>query len=130
MHSPLMYKPYVFIFSVFTASVAYANVNEAVTPQLTQAEYNAQIHTYTEQINSTKAILDDPTSTATGQQQTQAFCLRLNAYRQILEISQQNSALEMANLMRVASQHYLLQQQQSMQSSGLNESAFCSSPTK
>jgi hypothetical protein len=85
---------------------------------------------YTEQINSTKAILDDPASTATGQQQTQAFCLRLNAYRQILEISQQNSALEMANLMRVASQHYLQQQQQSMQSSGLNESAFCSSPTK
>ncbi|WP_180095207.1 MULTISPECIES: hypothetical protein [unclassified Acinetobacter] len=130
MHSPLMYKLYVLIFSVFTASVANANVNEAVTPQLTQAEYNAQIHTYTEQINSTKAILDDPTSTATGQQQTQAFCLRLNAYRQILEISQQNSALEMANLMRVASQHYLQQQQQSMQSSGLNESAFCSSPTK
>lgn len=130
MHSLLMYKLYVLIFSVFTASVAYANVNEAVTPQLTQAEYNAQIHTYTEQINSTKAILDDPTSTATGQQQTQAFCLRLNAYRQILEISQQNSALEMANLMRVASQHYLQQQQQSMQSSGLNESAFCSSPTK
>ncbi|WP_257229306.1 MULTISPECIES: hypothetical protein [unclassified Acinetobacter] len=130
MHSPLMYKLYVFIFSVFTASLLYANVKETVTPQLTQAEYNAQIQAYTEQINSTKAILDDPASTATGQQQTQAFCLRLNAYRQILEISQQNSALEMANLMRVASQHYLQQQQQSMQSSGLNESAFCSSPTK
>lgn len=130
MHSLLMYKLHVFIFSVFTASLLYANVKEAVTPQLTQAEYNAQIQAYTEQINSTKAILDDPASTATGQQQTQAFCLRLNAYRQILEISQQNSALEMANLMRVASQHYLQQQQQSMQSSGLNESAFCSSPTK
>ena len=130
MHSPLMYKLYVFIFSVFTASVIHANVNEAFTPQLTQAEYNAKIQAYTEQINSTKAILDDPASTATGQKQTQAFCLRLNAYRQILEISQQNSALEMANLMQVASQHYLQQQQQSMQSSGLNESAFCSSPTK
>ncbi|MCL6238809.1 MULTISPECIES: hypothetical protein [Acinetobacter] len=130
MHSPLMYKLYVLIFSVFTASAACANVNEAVTPQLTQTEYNAQIKAYTEQINSTKAILDDPASTATVQQQTQAFCLRLNAYRQILEISQQNSALEMANLMRVASQHYLQQQQQSMQSSGLNESAFCSIPTK
>lgn len=130
MHSLLMYKLHVFIFSVFTASLLYANVKEAVTPQLTQAEYNAQIQAYTEQINSTKAILDDPASTATGQQQTQAFCLRLNAYRQILEISQQNSALEMANLMRVASQHYLQQQQQSVQSSGLNESAFCSSPTK
>ena len=130
MHSPMMYKIYVLIFSVFIASVIHANVNEAVTPQLTQAEYNAQIQAYTEQINSTKAILDDPASTATGQQQTQAFCLRLNAYRQILEISQQNSALEMANLMQVASQHYLQQQQQSMQSSGLNESAFCSSPTK
>lgn len=130
MHSPLMYKLHVFIFSVFTASLLYANVKEAVTPQLTQAEYNAQIQAYTEQINSTKAILDDPASTATGQQLTQAFCLRLNAYRQILEISQQNSALEMANLMRVASQHYLQQQQQSMRSSGLNESAFCSSPTK
>ncbi|WP_257224352.1 MULTISPECIES: hypothetical protein [unclassified Acinetobacter] len=130
MHSPMMYKIYVLIFSVFIASVIHANVNEAFTPQLTQAEYNAQIQAYTEQINSTKAILDDPASTATGQQQTQAFCLRLNAYRQILEISQQNSALEMANLMQVASQHYLQQQQQSMQSSGLNESAFCSSPTK
>ncbi|MCL6233892.1 hypothetical protein M5F03_01715 [Acinetobacter sp. ANC 5579] len=130
MHSPLMYKLYVLIFSVFTASVAYANVNEAVTRQLTQAEYNAQIKAYTEQINSTKAILDDPASTATGQQQNQAFCLRLNAYRQILEISQQNLALEMANLMQVASQHYLQQQLQSMQSSGLNESAFCSSPAK
>ncbi|MGN0936719.1 MULTISPECIES: hypothetical protein [unclassified Acinetobacter] len=126
----MMYKIYVLIFSVFIASVIHANVNEAFTPQLTQAEYNAQIQAYTEQINSTKAILDDPASTATGQQQTQAFCLRLNAYRQILEISQQNSALEMANLMQVASQHYLQQQQQSMQSSGLNESAFCSSPTK
>ncbi|MCL6243338.1 MULTISPECIES: hypothetical protein [Acinetobacter] len=56
MHSPLMYKLYILIFSVFTASVKHANVNEAVTPQLTQTEYNAQIKAYTEQINSTKAI--------------------------------------------------------------------------
>ncbi|OTG79734.1 hypothetical protein B9T33_11390 [Acinetobacter sp. ANC 5054] len=112
------------------AAIAHAETVQLSVQKLSQAEYNQKIQQYTDQVNLSKTILDAEGSSATAQEQTQAFCTRLNAYRQILKISQENATLEMANLMQFAAQHYLQQQQESLQSSGLNESAFCSTDSK
>ncbi|OBX27891.1 hypothetical protein [Acinetobacter gandensis] len=93
---------------------------------LSQTDFDHQIELYTAQINETKLILDVEDSTVSPEQQTKAFCTRLNAYQRILEISQENAALNMAGIMQTVAERYLQQQQESMQSSGLNESAFCS----
>lgn len=98
--------------------------------KLSQAEYNTKIQHYTDQVNGSKSILDAEGTTASAQEQTQAFCTRLNAYHQILKLSQENPELEMANQMQFVAQHYLQQQRDSMQASGLNESAFCTSKDK
>ncbi len=41
-------------------------------------------------MNDSKKILDDPASSATAQQQKQAFCARYHAYKNIAEISEHN----------------------------------------
>lgn len=103
----------------------YAVASEVA--KLTQAEYDHQIQQYTDQVNATKAVLDDPDSHADTVEQRKAFCARLEAYQSILKISQQNNQLENANMMLMIANRFLTQQQESLADSGMNSSAFCGS---
>lgn len=51
--------------------------------KLTQAEYDAQIQKYTEQVNATKSILDNPKVTYDLKTQKQAFCSRIQYIRKL-----------------------------------------------
>ena len=129
MHSRMMYKAFsiLLVWLSFMYGATYANESVLQPIQLlSQADFDHQIELYTAQINETKLILDAEDSTASPEQQTKAFCTRLHAYQRILQISQENAALNMAGIMKMVAGRYLQQQQESMQSSGLNESAFCS----
>ena len=129
MHSRMMYKASSILLVCFSFMQGATYANESVLQPirlLSQTDFDHQIELYTAQINETKLILDVEDSTVSPEQQTKAFCTRLHAYQRILEISQENAALNMAGIMQTVAERYLQQQQESMQSSGLNESAFCS----
>ena len=129
MHSRMMYKASSIFLVCLSFMYGATYANESVLQPirlLSQADFDHQIELYTAQINETKLILDAEDSTASPEQQTKAFCTRLHAYQRILQISQENAELNMAGIMKMVAGRYLQQQQESMQSSGLNESAFCS----
>ena len=56
---------------------------------LTQTQYQDLLNQYTQIVNDSKTVLDDPASSATAQQQKQAFCARYHAYKNIAEISKE-----------------------------------------
>lgn len=94
--------------------------------KLTQDEYNQRIQTYTAQVNATKQILDDEvTEEQDPNQQRKAFCSRLEAYRGIAQISQENLQLDTANMMLMIANDFLDRQKQSMQVSGAVLEKFC-----
>ena len=97
---------------------------------LPQQDYDRQIQHYTQLIQKTKAILDEPDSAADADTQSQAFCDRLNAYQQIARLSQENLKLDLAPMMLKISQAYLEKQQQSLSSSGMTAGVFCAGKIK
>ena len=97
---------------------------------LPQQDYDRQIQHYTQLIQKTKAILDEPDSAADADAQSQAFCDRLNAYQQIVKLSQENLKLDLAPMMLKISQAYLEKQQQSLSSSGMTAGVFCAGKIK
>lgn len=96
------------------------------TQKLTQDEYNQRIQNYTAQVNATKQILDDEImGNQDADQQRKAFCSRLEAYRGIAQISQENLQLDTANMMLMIANDFLDRQKQSMQISGVALEKFC-----
>ena len=103
---------------------------EQMTQKLTQDEYNRKIQEYTDQVNATKLILDEPNTITNSKQQKQAFCSRLEAYQKISMISKENIQLDTANMMFVIANNFLERQKQSLEASGMTKEVFCSSNAK
>lgn len=114
------------ILNILLLTVGNPTFAEQVTQKLTQDEYNQRIQEYTDQVNSTKHILDEEIQTQqNAAQQRKAFCSRLEAYQAIAQISKENSQLETANMMLIIANNFLDRQKQSMQASGMTLEAFC-----
>ena len=96
---------------------------------LTQTQYQDLLNQYTQIVNDSKKILDDPTSQATAEQQKQAFCARYHAYKNIAEISEYNPNLYPAPVMLMVAKRYLEQQHNSFTASGMTEQVFCAGAT-
>lgn len=92
---------------------------------LTQAAYDLKMNEYTAVINQTKTVLDNPEYDANLKAQNLAFCERLNAYQNILKLSEENPQLERAILMQTVAKMYLSRQMQSLTDSGMTQQVFC-----
>lgn len=95
--------------------------------QLTQQSYDQQMQYYLDVIKASKPILDDPTSTADTTARSQAFCQRIDAYQNIVKLSEENNQLDMASVMHMAAKNFLDRQQQSLTKSGMTTAAMCKS---
>ncbi len=111
-----------FQFGVFCAAVATMPVYAAT---LTQAEYDQFIEVQTDIVNETKPILDEPDSHSDASTQRKAFCARLNAYHNIKTTSEENSHLQMANMMHMVATNFLKRQEESLTQSGMTTQVFC-----
>src|SRR5690606_33678794 len=102
-------------------------MNYALANTMTQAQYDQYITEQTDIVNNTKAILDEPHAQNKSNISTerQALCNRIQAYENILKVSQENSQLNMAATMTMIAQNYLGRQNQSMNSSGMTRGVFC-----
>lgn len=96
---------------------------------LTQAEYDVKINEYTQSINQTKTILDQPEQQNDLKAQNLAFCERIRAYQNILKISEDNPQLERSMLMQTVAKMYLSRQIQSLNDSGMTQQVFCTQVT-
>ena len=115
------------ILVIFVSAYSCA---DQTTQKLTQDEYNKKIQEYTDQVNATKLILDEPNSVTDTKQQKEAFCSRLEAYQKISMISKENIQLETANMMFVIANNFLDRQKQSLEASGMTSEVFCSVKVK
>ena len=106
--------------ATFIAMPTYAE-----TAKLTQAQYDQKIAEYTATVNATKTVLDAKDNQATATEMKTAFCQRMDAYHQIAALSEANLELSTASVMLMVANRYLDQQQKSLNSAGMNESAFC-----
>ena len=117
-----MKKTLLGILVIFVSAYSCA---DQTTQKLTQDEYNKKIQEYTDQVNATKLILDEPNSVTDTKQQKEAFCSRLEAYQKISMISKENIQLETANMMFVIANNFLDRQKQSLEASGMTSDVFC-----
>ena len=122
-----MKKTLLAILMIFGSAYSYA---DQITQKLTQDEYNKKIQEYTDQVNATKLILDEPNSTTDAKQQKEAFCSRLEAYQKISMISKENIQLDTANMMFIIANNFLVRQKQSLEASGMTSDVFCSVKVK
>ena len=122
-----MKKTLLAILMIFGSVYSYA---DQITQKLTQDEYNNKIQEYTDQVNATKLILDEPNSTTDAKQQKEAFCSRLEAYQKISMISKENIQLDTANMMFIIANNFLDRQKQSLEASGMTSDVFCSVKVK
>lgn len=122
-----MKKTLLAILMIFGSAYSYA---DQMTQKLTQDEYNKKIQEYTDQVNATKLILDEPNSTTDAKQQKEAFCSRLDAYQKIALISKENIQLDTANMMFIIANNFLDRQKQSLEASGMTSDVFCSVKVK
>ena len=122
-----MKKTLLAILMIFGSAYSYA---DQITQKLTQDEYNKKIQEYTDQVNATKLILDEPNSSTDAKQQKEAFCSRLAAYQKISMISKENIQLDTANMMFIIANNFLDRQKQSLEASGMTSDVFCSVKVK
>ncbi|MEG0481515.1 MAG: hypothetical protein RR569_00255 [Acinetobacter sp.] len=115
------------IWVIFVSAHGFA---DQITQKLTQDEYNRKIQEYTDQVNATKLVLDEPNSVTDAKQQKEAFCSRLEAYQKISMISKENIQLDTANMMFVIANNFLERQKQSLEASGMTSTVFCSTKGK
>lgn len=101
------------------------NSTEAIAEHLTQEVYDQKIAEYIAQVNQTKKILDDDQAQADAKMTKQALCQRIQAYKQIYQLSEQNIHLSQASTMKYVSQIFLDRQKTSLETSGMMESTFC-----
>lgn len=122
-----MKKALLAILVIFGSAYSYA---DQMTQKLTQDEYNKKIQEYTDQVNATKLVLDEPNSMTDAKQQKEAFCSRLEAYQNIALISKENIQLDTANMMFMIANNFLDRQKQSLEASGMTSDVFCSVKVK
>lgn len=118
------------LLGILVILVSVQSFADQMTQKLTQDEYNRKIQEYTDQVNATKLILDEPDAVTDAKQQKEAFCSRLEAYQNISMISKENIQLDTANMMFVIANNFLERQKQSFEASGMTSSVFCSSNGK
>lgn len=112
-------------FSLQAAETATAKLASEPHSHLSQQEYQALLNQYTQVVNDSKKVLDDPASQATANEQKQAFCARYQAYKNIADISERNPNLYPASVMLMVANRYLEQQHNSLTASGMTEQVFC-----
>ena len=115
-------------FSLQAAETATAKpASDAIQhhSHLSQQEYQVLLNQYTQVVNDSKRVLDDPASQATASEQKQAFCARYQAYKNIADISERNLDLYPASVMLMVANRYLEQQHNSLTASGMTEQVFC-----
>lgn len=93
--------------------------------QYSAEEYNQKLNQYIAIVNSTKTVLDNPEVHASAEEQKKALCQRIEAYKNIVKISQANAQYENAPVMKLISQSFLDKQKASFEHSGVNEASFC-----
>ncbi|AMW78925.1 hypothetical protein AMD27_08570 [Acinetobacter sp. TGL-Y2] len=87
--------------------------------------FDLKLQQYIDVVNHTKTVLDDPNATPTALEQKQALCMRIQAYKNIVQLSQDNLDLDSARLMNQVAQVFLERQRTSFQDSGVNVAIFC-----
>ncbi|WP_086191655.1 hypothetical protein [Acinetobacter sp. ANC 3832] len=116
------------VFVLIGLMSTFSNANS--TGKLTQVEYNQLIQQYTNQVNETKKILDEPEAHSNATMQKQAFCSRIEAYEHIAHLSKENTELETANIMFTIAHNFLERQKQSFIDSGMTAQVFCAAVKK
>lgn len=91
--------------------------------------FDLKFQQYVDVVNQTKTVLDDPKATPTASEQKKALCMRIQAYKNIVQLSQENLELDSARLMSQVAQAFLERQDQSFKASAMSEQIFCASMT-
>ena len=126
-------------FSILSSTIAFAQLHVSVdkklqpepnaaisVEQLSQQQYDQKIEIYISEVNETKKILDEAEpASIRADEQKQALCKRIRAYRNIFNLSEQNPNLDTATTMKYVAQAFLERQKQSFESAGMTESYFC-----
>jgi hypothetical protein len=135
----MKFKLAILCFMTLSATIASAqlhvNVDRKLQPesnvitsteQLSQQQYDEKIEAYISEVNETKLILDEAEpASIRADEQKQALCKRIRAYRNIFNLSEQNPSLDTATTMKYVAQAFLSRQKQSFESAGMTESYFC-----
>lgn len=87
--------------------------------------FDLKLQQYIDVVNHTKTVLDDPNATPTALEQKQALCMRIQAYKNIVQLSQENLELDSARLMHQVAQAYLERQHKSFSAAAMSEQVFC-----
>lgn len=87
--------------------------------------FDLKLQQYIDVVNHTKTVLDDPNATPTALEQKQALCRRIQAYKNIVQLSQDHLELNSARLMSQVAQTFLERQDQSFKASAMSEQVFC-----
>lgn len=90
--------------------------------------FDLKLKEYIDVVNQTKMVLDDPRATPSALEQRQALCLRIQAYKNIAKLSQDNLDLDSARLMNRVAQVFLERQEKSFNASAMSEQVFCANP--
>lgn len=90
--------------------------------------FDEKLQQYIDVVNHTKTVLDDPNATPTALEQKQALCSRIQAYKNIVQLSQDHLELNSARLMHQVAEAYLERQHKSFNASAMNEQVFCANP--
>lgn len=90
--------------------------------------FDLKLQQYIGVVNHTKTVLDDPNATPTALEQKQALCSRIQAYKNIVQLSQDHLELNSARLMHQVAEAYLERQHKSFNASAMNEQVFCANP--
>lgn len=91
--------------------------------------FDEKLQAYIDVVNQTKTVLDDPNATPTALEQKQALCMRIQAYKNIVQLSQDHLELNSARVMHQVAQTFLERQDQSFKASAMSEQIFCASMT-
>ncbi|NHC05102.1 hypothetical protein G9F31_15355 [Acinetobacter sp. 187] len=106
----------------------YTQATAATTntvPYLSEHELHQKLQGYIDRVNQTKAVLDDAVIEPSVKEQQQALCQRIDAYQNIVKLSNEYPEFESASVMKIAALHYLKRQKESFDGSALNQKAFC-----
>ena len=90
--------------------------------------FDEKLQAHIDVVNQTKTVLDDPNATPTALEQKQALCMRIQAYKNIVQLSQDRLQLNSARVMDQVAQAYLERQHKSFNASAMNEQVFCANP--
>ena len=91
-------------------------------------QYQQKLDQYIAIVNESKKILDEPNTQFSATEQKQALCDRIQAYRGILDLTQNFPQQESAFMMKFVANSFLDRQKNSFDQSGMTEQVFCAKP--